>query len=119
MRFDLQDELQSLGFAFKRPSEHFKNMNSRTESEGQTPQLPNTQDASESSARVNTAESASERLKLKPCPFCGGKAVIKRFDDYGTGENQMCWFKCTKCYASSFAFKSKTCAMRAWNRRVE
>lgn len=55
--------------------------------------------------------------KLKPCPFCGGKAefiiywnlIAKRFTSV---------VRCTKCRANSGEWKQKPKAIEAWNRRA-
>lgn len=59
-----------------------------------------------------------EKIELKPCPFCGGKAVIvDRFCDCVA-------VACTTCRASTIAIEiSKTYnadekAAEVWNRRV-
>jgi Lar family restriction alleviation protein len=48
--------------------------------------------------------------KLKPCPFCGGEAVLIK--------GYFCWVKCDYCGAETVAETSTTEAVDAWNRRV-
>lgn len=55
--------------------------------------------------------------KLKPCPFCGGKAeiyedtIIKSLPAYSV--------YCTKCYARTYGlYDKKDDAIESWNRRV-
>lgn len=51
--------------------------------------------------------------KLKPCPFCGGKAIIDGCDD-------TLWITiCKKCNASIGYKETKQDAIDAWNRRIE
>ena len=51
--------------------------------------------------------------KLKPCPFCGGKAIIDGCDD-------TLWSViCKKCAASIDYNETKQEAIEAWNRRVQ
>ena len=51
--------------------------------------------------------------KLKPCPFCGGHAIIDGFDD-------TLWIViCKECNASIGYKETKEEAIEAWNRRVE
>lgn len=60
-------------------------------------------------------------LKLKPCPFCGGKAdketwVTRPVLEYGTG-----WIGCRncRCYMKfTHGDYGKNLAIEAWNRRV-
>lgn len=48
--------------------------------------------------------------KLKPCPFCGGKAVMHKIGTVYTLE-------CLDCGGSLFK-NTKTEVIAAWNRRV-
>lgn len=51
--------------------------------------------------------------KLKPCPFCGGKAKVQRYP-----HNYSVY--CTKCGARTILFKpTEKEAFEAWNRRTE
>lgn len=51
--------------------------------------------------------------KLKPCPFCGGEAIVSGCDD-------TLWSViCKKCAASIDYNDTKQEAIIAWNRRVE
>lgn len=51
--------------------------------------------------------------KLKPCPFCGGEAIIDGCDD-------TLWSViCEKCNASINYNETKQDAIIAWNRRIE
>lgn len=51
--------------------------------------------------------------KLKPCPFCGGEAIIDSFVGVG-------WIViCNKCDASIGYKETEQEAIDAWNRRVE
>ncbi len=51
--------------------------------------------------------------ELKPCPFCGGKAVMR------TSASKVCaWAKCTACGAESSVFSDHESAAEAWNRRA-
>lgn len=56
-------------------------------------------------------------IKLKPCPFCGGKAEV---------ENHVCavYVRCKECHASTAASTAmlERCALddvvELWNRRI-
>lgn len=56
--------------------------------------------------------------KLKPCPFCGGKAKV-----YETNLGMDCfsWWnvECNDCEASMEGFGSERVAIRVWNTRIE
>ena len=51
--------------------------------------------------------------KLKPCPFCGGEAIIDGCDD-------TLWIViCKECNASIGYKETKEEAIEAWNKRIE
>jgi Lar family restriction alleviation protein len=50
--------------------------------------------------------------KLKPCPFCGGEAVLKQISDRWT-------VHCSQHCAGTRIFNDKQKAIDAWNRRVD
>ena len=56
---------------------------------------------------------------LKPCPFCGGEAILREYDD-GSGH-----IRCNRCdftpfiHASFGREKSKQKAIAEWNRRPD
>ena len=58
--------------------------------------------------------------ELKPCPFCGGKAVLSH-DHTGLGSS---YIRCEKCgiesirFIKSFEIASDDRAVEFWNRRV-
>lgn len=51
--------------------------------------------------------------KLKPCPFCGGVAMISKdiIGDYRV--------ECYHCFAHTFYEDSEEKAIEEWNRRAE
>lgn len=52
-------------------------------------------------------------IELKPCPFCGGYAIIDGCDD-------TLWIViCKECNASIGYKETKEEAIEAWNRRVQ
>ena len=53
---------------------------------------------------------------LKPCPFCGGKAVVTAKLPY-FGENETLSVMCKECNASSKHKRTEEEAIEAWNRR--
>ena len=63
--------------------------------------------------------------KLKPCPFCGGKARLEAIDfddDYPTNLSEAIWWvMCTKCGAHTDEYSTPTEAeaIAAWNTRAE
>ena len=60
-------------------------------------------------------------IDLKPCPFCGGEAIIvysaKRKDFYGR-DIEGTAIACDNCNATIF-FRSRRLAIEAWNRRAK
>ena len=68
--------------------------------------------------------------KLKPCPFCGGKAkLLKETIAVGMGATDTLYFvECTNCESSGKRFglldadtekERKNLAILSWNRRVK
>ena len=60
--------------------------------------------------------------ELKPCPFCGGKAIIRlrQFDLFQVGAEVVCK-KCgcrTDLIAPSIEYAAKDKAISEWNKRV-
>lgn len=56
-------------------------------------------------------------MKLKPCPFCGGKAVLQE------DNNQGCMVECTKCLAGTriiynLGEDARPLVAEAWNNRT-
>lgn len=51
--------------------------------------------------------------KLKPCPFCGGKAILDE-----TNENEV-FVGCYNCYAHTGLYCYEKDAIEAWNNRIE
>lgn len=52
---------------------------------------------------------------IKPCPFCGGKAIHDHFlEEYF----KIYVIKCKSCDASTTACISRKQAIEAWNRRA-
>lgn len=55
----------------------------------------------------------SIRPRIKPCPFCGGEAILDE-----TNENEV-FVGCCNCYALTGLYCYKQDAIDAWNRRIE
>lgn len=57
-----------------------------------------------------------QKIKLKPCPFCGAEAVMDTIKPhYYEGET---FIECTGC-TCAIAEKTEHEAIEAWNRRVD
>ena len=55
--------------------------------------------------------------KLKPCPFCGGKAQHYTYSTYGGREKH--GIECLKCIKACVDHcETKKEAVEAWNRRI-
>ena len=76
-------------------------------------------------------EQVSNSYKLKPCPFCNGKAQVKVCDgsgslyaDIGTDvfmgrKMSHCLIKCKRCGVRTKAYLTRRGAFNAWNRRAD
>lgn len=53
--------------------------------------------------------------ELKPCPFCGGKAILEK------ESNMYLWYfvKCKDCHGRSAKKMEKEKAIKAWERRAD
>lgn len=54
------------------------------------------------------------KIKLEPCPFCGGEAQIRHPHVMMT---PFYWVECKKCECQSNTYTTKETAAKAWNRR--
>jgi len=54
-----------------------------------------------------------KKIKLKPCPFCGGEAEL-----YQTWTGDYC-VQCNKCGATTLHKRDANIVVGDWNRRVE
>lgn len=63
-------------------------------------------------------------IKLKPCPFCGGKGELRR-ESLIFSWVQHSFVRCEKCFArgeeitTSTEYSADEKAIEAWNRRTE
>lgn len=51
-------------------------------------------------------------MKLLPCPFCGGDALLQT-------PGVLAFVECQGCGCSTWVFDSREKAIAAWNRRVD
>jgi len=56
--------------------------------------------------------------KLKPCPFCGGKAIIEK-DVLGPNRLFIYRGECALCSSRTGDYTEYEEAIKAWNTRVE
>ena len=62
-------------------------------------------------------EIAMEEIKLKPCPFCGGKGEIFRGTTYGF--HYLYEPRCITCECALGVYETEEQAIEAWNRRAD
>lgn len=55
--------------------------------------------------------------ELKPCPFCGGKAMIQQHRVNGDDRFTYSWVFCVDCLGQTRQYLSSRVAVEAWNRR--
>lgn len=53
------------------------------------------------------------KIKLKPCPFCGGYPNV----EYADSKKGQVYIACSECGAELNLYKNLDEAMQAWNRR--
>ena len=51
--------------------------------------------------------------ELKPCPFCGGEAILVHLNEVNE------YVECVDCNAESALYDRRIQAIEAWNSRVE
>ena len=56
--------------------------------------------------------------KLKPCPFCGGKAILYK-QRASTLFSETHTIGCSKCGISTFEKRTKKQVITLWNRRIK
>lgn len=57
-------------------------------------------------------------IKLKPCPFCGGKAKLKSYELKEPAASTLYWVACSKCFAKTTSkLFSEVEAINKWNMR--
>lgn len=59
-----------------------------------------------------------KKIKLKPCPFCGGEPEIVKVQNKGQ-KFYVSWADCTQCRCSTPLFSTRREVVAAWNRRAE
>lgn len=57
--------------------------------------------------------------KLKPCPFCGGKAFLIKSKDFTGRSIYQVYCPATTVQAKTTWFDTEKEAVEAWNRRTE
>lgn len=60
--------------------------------------------------------------ELKPCPFCGGRAVVEHSYRWGRSYRVRCRNKrgqCPVCPKTPYDYMTEELAVDAWNRRAE
>ena len=63
---------------------------------------------------IASQNEVSEKGKLLPCPFCGGKAELHNFSTiFGTA----LYVRCERCWAKIVLYGDREKIIREWNRR--
>lgn len=64
-------------------------------------------------------------MELKPCPFCGGQAIIQKWEmtpdeRFHIPDNHGYWYSifCDNCLSEGSECVTEEEAIKAWNRRV-
>ena len=62
--------------------------------------------------------------KLKPCPFCGGKAEIHNCMEFENDTLALIYsgksgVHCSECHCATIPYGSKDEAIEVWNRRAD
>lgn len=57
--------------------------------------------------------------KLKPCPFCGGEAIMQQHRVQGDDRFTEFWIFCDDCLGQTRPYFSAKRAIEAWNRRMK
>lgn len=57
--------------------------------------------------------------KLKPCPFCGGKAILSGSHTVADETFELRFVFCESCCTETRLYSTKQKAIDAWNRRAE
>ena len=57
--------------------------------------------------------------KLKPCPFCGGKAILSGSHTVADETFELRFVFCESCCTETRLYSTKQKAIDAWNRRVQ
>ena len=58
-------------------------------------------------------------VKLKPCPFCGGKAKLKTFTMGTFKKRKFVYVECCVCGNRTYVDREPDSVEEAWNRRAE
>ena len=70
-----------------------------------------------SKRKAKTKPEAESKIELKPCPHCGGLAIITSCNGDGEG-GKVYTAVCSNCDTETVIFNTPQAAAEAWNRRV-
>lgn len=58
--------------------------------------------------------------KIRPCPFCGGQAILIGRELYFSQTNEKSYhIECSKCMVRTVEVMDKESVVKHWNRRAE